>query len=166
MDNAVWGMLNDAEKALLRETTAPELTGLDEDALAALHQRVRRARDKYTKLYRRRAAEQVTADRSRKRAHAQHARTLIKAEAFEEALERTSRALARAAKASAAQLKAERLAAAQASHSGAAASGRAAPTQPEPTGGAPRTRRTPASEKRRASIRATGARRQAKRDAR
>lgn len=166
MDNAVWGMLNDSEKALLRETAPAELSGLDEDALSALHQRVRRARDKYTKLYRRRAAEQVVADRSRKRAHTQHARTLIKAEAFEEALERTSRALARAAKAAAAELKAERLAAARTSHTGAAASGRAEPQPPEPKPPAPRLRRTPASEKQRAAVRATGARRQAKRDAR
>ena len=110
MDNAVWAMLNDTEKALLRETEPSALAGRDEDALAALHDRVRRARNKYSKLYRRRASAQVGADAARGRAHATHARTVVKAEAFEEALAEVSLHLARAARSSAEALKAERLA--------------------------------------------------------
>ena len=106
-------MLNEAEKVLLRDTERHALEGLDEDALLALHDRVRRTRAKYTKLYRRRAAGQVASDAARGRAHATHARTAVKAEAFEDALARVSRQLARAAKESADALKMERLAAAR-----------------------------------------------------
>jgi hypothetical protein len=109
MNNATWAMLNESEKTLLRQVEAPSLARLDEDALIDLHARVRRARNKYTTLYRRRAASQVKADADRAKAHAQHARTAVKAEAFEDALARVSRALARAARANAAALRAERL---------------------------------------------------------
>src|SRR5262245_52864629 len=106
-------MLHDTEKALLREGERPALAQLDEDELLDLHDRVRRARKKYATLYRRRAGAQVKADADRAKAHAQHARTAAKAEAFEDALARVSQALAKAARASAAALRAERLAAAQ-----------------------------------------------------
>ena len=85
-------MLNDTERALLRE--ADDLDRLDEDELVALHDRVRRARNKYSKLYRRRASAQVSADASRARAHVAHARAAAKAELFEDALARVSRRLA------------------------------------------------------------------------
>ena len=76
MNNAIWGMLNETEKALLREVEPKRLNKLDEDGLANLHDLIRRARRKYTKLYRRRASEQVSIDSSRKKAHLQHARTV------------------------------------------------------------------------------------------
>ena len=113
MKKSILAMLNDSEQALLRETEARELEGLDEDDLLDLHTRVRRARTKYSKLYRRRASAQVGKDARRSGAHPKHARTAVKAEIFEDALARVSRQLARAAKESAALLKAERLAAAR-----------------------------------------------------
>jgi hypothetical protein len=74
---------------------------------------VRSARKKYATLYRRRAGSQVRADADRAKAHAQHARTAVKAEAFEDALARVSRAVAKAAAANAATLRTERLEAAR-----------------------------------------------------
>jgi len=109
MNKATWAMLNETEKALLRQAETSSLALLDEDELIDLHTRVRRARNKYTTLYRRRASSQVQADTDRAKAHAQHARTAVKAETFEDALARVSRALARAARARAAALRAERL---------------------------------------------------------
>jgi hypothetical protein len=113
MNKATWAMLNESEKALLRRAEPSALALLDEDELIELHDRVRRARNKYATLYRRRASAQVKEDASRARAHAQHARTAVKAEAFEDALARVSQALARAARAHAAELRAERLGTAQ-----------------------------------------------------
>jgi hypothetical protein len=96
MHDSVWAMLNEAEKGLLRDAEPRALATLDEDELLAVHDRLRRVRNKYAKLYRRRAAEQVAGDASRGRAHAAHARTATKAEAFEEALARVSRLVAKA----------------------------------------------------------------------
>jgi hypothetical protein len=109
MNKTTWAMLNESEKALLRQAEASSLVGLDEDELIDLHTRVRRARSKYATLYRRRASAQVKKDAGRVKAHAQHARTAVKAEAFEDALARVSRALAKAARARAAALREERL---------------------------------------------------------
>ena len=50
MKNAIWGMLNETEKALLREVESKRFNKLDEDGFAELHDRIRRARRKYTKL--------------------------------------------------------------------------------------------------------------------
>lgn len=166
MNNAVWAMLNESEKALLRDAEPAALAKLDEDGLLALHDRVRRVRNKYSKLYRRRAAGQVGTDAARGRAHATHARTATKAEAFEDALARVSRHLAKAAKASADALKAERLAAARqgkgapkrpASRAKGAASAKGSPPA------AKVKRRTPASERASASARAATRRAEAAR---
>ena len=124
MKNAIWGMLNETEQALLREVEPKRLNSLDEDGLAELHDRIRRARRKYTKLYRRRASEQVAKDASRKKAHQQHARTVTKAEAIEDALAVVSDKLARAARDSAEELKQERLEAARSWKSGSSAQGK------------------------------------------
>src|SRR5690348_14480540 len=113
VNNATWAMLNESEKALLRQVESSSLANLDEDELIDLHTRVRRARTKYAVLYRRRASAQVKKDAGRVKAHAQHARTAVKAEAFEDALAKVSRALAKAARANAAALRAERLATAK-----------------------------------------------------
>jgi hypothetical protein len=168
MNKATWAMLNESEKALLRDADASSLARLDEEQLIDLHARVRRARKKYATLYRRRASSQVRADADRAKAHAQHARTAVKAEAFEDALARVSSALARAARASAAALRAERLETARRQPR----SPRRPPTK-RTRAKAPRgvrkaaTRvRTPISERASASARSRTRRAQATRDAR
>jgi hypothetical protein len=95
----------------------------------------------------------------------------LKAEAFEEALSRVSGRVAVLARRAAAELRAERIAAAKAARQGQAPGTRrpapaASPSGPADTrasAGDP-TLRSPALAKRRASTRAAGARRQAKRD--
>lgn len=170
MDDATWAMLNETEKALLREVEPRRLEGLDEDELAALHDRIRRARNKYSKLYRRRAAEHVTANATRAKAHAAHARTVAKAEAFEEALAAVSQRLARVARASAAALRKERIAAARGGTGASAETVRDAGARkaapPAGTSRAKAKRRTPATKKASASSRASTRRAQAKRDTR
>jgi hypothetical protein len=104
----------------------------------------------------------------------ENTRAAMKAEAFEEALSLVSRRVAALARQSAAELRAERLAAARAArqgqappgaHEAAPAAGRRGPVVTgEPTGD--RSLRSPALAKRRASTRAAGDRRQAKRDSR
>jgi hypothetical protein len=168
MNNATRAMLNETEKELLRETEADALALLGEDALVDLHTRVRRARTKYAKLYRRRASAQVGQDGGRGRAHAAHARTAAKAEAFEDALARVSQSLARAARATAAEIKAERLAAARSVKGTPAGRGAPGPSRTG-TGTTPAAhvkRRTPASKRAAASARATTKRAQARSDAR
>mgnify|MGYP001328130974 CR=1 FL=1 len=166
MNNAVWGMLNESEKELLREVEPEKLAKLDEDGLSDLHDRVRRARRKYAKLYRRRASAQVAQDSSRKKAHAQHERTAAKAEAFEEALATVSVALAKAARASAKELKAERIAAARAVRSGAP--DRNPGSKGSKVGPADRKKKqkTPISKKNNASNRAKNQRSEVKRASR
>jgi hypothetical protein len=56
VNKALFAMLTETEKKLLLDTEPSALRGLDEDDLAALHDRVRRTRNTYSKLYRRRAA--------------------------------------------------------------------------------------------------------------
>lgn len=161
MNNATWAMLNETEKALLREAEPAAAAKLDEDALLALHDRIRRARNKYSKLYRRRAQGQVAKDASRGRAHSVNARTAAKAEAFEEALARVSRLVARAAKAAADELKAERLAAAKAT-SGRPAT-RGAATGRAKAAPARKQQRTPIRKRASATSRAATRRKQATR---
>ena len=166
MNNATWAMLNESEKALLRQAEGAALARLDEDELIDLHTRVRRARTKYATLYRRRAGAQVKTDAGRVKAHAQHARTAVKAEAFEDALARVSRALAKAARSRAVALRAERLEAAQKQN--------AAPPRRPPstkrakasTGARKRTTRTPIRKRASASARSRTRRAQAARAAR
>jgi lysyl-tRNA synthetase class I len=162
MDAQLRSMLNETEQALLRAVQSRELKRLDEDELAELHDRVRRARNKYSKLYRRRSSERVTSDRSRGRASAANATAARKAEGFEDALAKVSERLAQVAAAAAEELKAERLAAARRTP--------VAPTTPttkKATGGpatGKSTTRTPASEKKRASTKSSNKRSQAARD--
>jgi len=151
--------LTKGEESLVEETKAKNLEPLDEDALLELHRRVRRARNKYVKAYRR---ESVGAKKSR---------WAVKAEAFEDALSLVSQRLGVIARQSAAELRAERLAAAK-------GSGASSPSAPDDSGDhvgpvpdAPsrsgdRSLVSPASRKRNAATRASGARRQAKRDSR
>jgi hypothetical protein len=160
-------MLNETEKGLLRAAERPALVDLDEEELLALHDRIRRARNKYSTLYRRRASARVARDQSRGRAHETNARTVVKAEAFEDALARVSQALARAARASAGELKRERIAAATRLRRDTVD---VAPRRTTRAGsdvragaGAKAQRRTPAAKRASASARAATRRHQAKR---
>jgi hypothetical protein len=172
MNASLLAVLNDAERLLVAETERAELAALDEDAAISLETRIRRARNKYVGQYRRGASARVAEKGGRGMARPENKRAALKAEAFEEALSRVSRRVAALARQSAAQLRAERLAAAKAAKEGrgpgtqaAPAAGRKGPTVTgEPTGD--RALRSPATEKRRASAQAQGARQQAKRDSR
>ena len=168
MNKAVLNSMTDAERRLVAETEPAATASLDEDELLELHVRIRRARGKYVKSYRRSAGTKVGARASRGTAYAENQRDRDKAEVFELALARVSRQVAKAAAQAAAELKVERLAAAR----GAAA----APVAAKATSGAGRSA-TPARPKRGAtkttgglkkdaSSTAQGARRQAKRDSR
>ena len=164
MDAQLRSMLNETEQALLRAVQPRELKRLDEDALTELHDRIRRARNKYSKLYRRRASDRVASDRSRGRASAANAKAARKAEGFEDALAKVSERLAQVAAAAAEELKAERLAAARRTPVAATS-----PTAKKATGGPAAGKsktRTPASEKKRASTKSSNKRSQAARDRR
>ena len=165
--------LTAAERSLVEQTVPRVLATFDEDELVALHDRVRRASTKYRTLYRRQSASTGRRQRSRGNAAVANEGTAIKSEIFEEALSRVSAALAKAARDSAKELKAQRLAAARGDRARATSPRRPArPAAGSGRGKSSRARgsagstRTPATTKRRASTQATGARRQAKRDAR
>lgn len=173
MNRSLVAMLNDAELELVRSTEPDALAALDEDELLELHTRVRRARTKYTKLYRRRGAERVAADASRGRASATNAKTAAKVEIFEDILARVSRRLATVARQSAKDLRDERLEAARAvkdvramtTAGRAPTRGKGAKSQTTRARG-DAAKRSPVKEKARASTRAKGQRRQAKKDSR
>jgi hypothetical protein len=173
MNASLLAVLNDTERLLVAETGRAELAALDEDAAIELETRIRRVRNKYVGQYRRAASAAVPEHGGRGTARPENKRAAMKAEAFEEALSRVSRRVAALARQAAAELRAERLAAAKAARQGhgprvraaVPAVGRPGPAVTgEPTGD--RALRSPASQKRRASTRATGARQQAKRDSR
>ena len=183
MANAVINSLPESEWLLVKETERAALAALSEDELIELHTRVRRARGKYVKNYRRGASARVSTAGGRGKARPQNSRDRDRAEVFEDALARVSTALSSAAKRSAAELKAERIAAAQAAKAGIspskAAAGRTAAAAPARTASAAKAPAsstkaragaastvTPRSLKKGASSAAQGARRQAKRDSR
>ena len=101
------------EQTLLVSTEAKRLDGVDEDELADLLTRVRRARKKYTDLDRRQSTEAIKAAGRRSVSSSSGERTLRKAEIFEDSVARVARALSRTARDNAAALKRERLDAAQ-----------------------------------------------------
>lgn len=173
MNASLPAVLNDGERLLVAETERAKLAALDEDAAIELETRIRRARNKYVGQYRRAASAAVVEHGGRGKARQENKFALVKAEAFEEALSRVSRRVATLARQAALELRAERLAAARAvkqsrgpdrGRAAVAAGAKGATVTGEPTGD--RALRSPASEKRRASTRAKGARRQAKRDSR
>ncbi|MEU5877053.1 hypothetical protein [Spirillospora sp. NPDC047279] len=166
---ALLNSMSENELALVRETERARLQDMDEDGLLELHTRIRRARDKHVKLYRREAAGRVEEYGGRGVSRPKNRRNAQKAEVFEDALSRVSRHLAAAARRAAAALKSERLEAARAERH----SGPAAPHPEEGTGTlrSQRAVRSPKSPslrnsltKQQASSQAAGARRQAKRD--
>ncbi len=173
MNASLLAVLNDAERLLVAQTERAELAKLDEDGAIELEGRIRRARNKYVGQYRRAASAAVPEHGGRGRARPENKRAAMKAEAFEEALARVSRRVASLAREAAAGLRAERLAASRAARQGRGpgTGGAAAPAVrrgPVVTGEATgdRALHSPATAKRRASTRAAGARRQAKRDSR
>ena len=114
--NALIGTLRDDELDLLRATEPDRMAALDEDDLLDLHSRVRRARTKYVKLYRRQASTQVKKSGGRGKGRPKNRRNADKAEAFEDALARVSRRVTIVARKAAKKLKNERLAAAARKH--------------------------------------------------
>ena len=174
MNKSLLAVLNDAERLLVAQTGRAELAALDEDAAIELETRIRGARNKYVGQYRRAASAAVAEHGGRGKARPENTRAAMKAEAFEEALSLVSRRVAALARQSAAELRAERLAAARAAKQGQAPGAQKKPAPAtarkgpavtgEPVGD--RALRSPATAKRRASTRAAGARRQAKRDSR
>jgi hypothetical protein len=183
MNATMLSVLNDDERFLVALTEPDELAPLGEDDAIELHARIRKARNKYTGLYRRRASARVAEKGGRGRARPANERAAIKAEAFEQALSRVSRRVAVLARQSATRLRGERIEMARAAKQGRGpdADGQASAqtaTGRQVTGrqvtGRPvtgakagdRALRSPATEKRRASTKAAGARRQAKRDRR
>jgi hypothetical protein len=163
MNKAMLFSMTESERLLVGETEAAELQALDEDALLTLETRIRRARNKYVKLYRRQASANVAEQGGRGFAAPQNQRDRDKAEVFELALAQVSRRVGVAAKQAADKLRTERLEAAR--------RGRwqpAEPPSPSPdTAGS--DRRVPHEKstggiKKDASTRAMGAKRQAKRD--
>lgn len=157
--------LREDELDLLRETEPERMGQLDEDGLLELHTRVRRARTKYVKLYRRQASTRVEDLGGRGFARPKNRRNFDKAEIFEDALAGVSKRLSVLAHQSATELKAERLAAAKAGSAGPRTDGRVI----EPRGGnsrVPAHAQTTGGQKRDASSQAQGARRQAARDGR
>ena len=174
MNASLLAVLNDAERLLVAETGRAELAALDEDGALELEAKIRRARNKYVGQYRRGASAAVAEHGGRGKARPENKRAGMKAEAFEEALSKVSRRVAALARQSAAVLRAERIAAAravrQAQGPGARTAAPAADGQQGPSAAqepaSDRALRSPDMEKRRASTRAAGARRQAKRDSR
>jgi hypothetical protein len=174
MKASLLAALNESERLLVAETETAALAALDEDDVAALHDRVRRARNKYVGQYRRGASARVPAAGGRGKARPANQLAAIKAEAFEEALSRVSRRLAVLARRSAVELRDERLASARGSARPAAKKAATTRAAAKKTVTPPRktpvrrgvAARTPASEKARASTRAAGDRRQGKRDSR
>jgi len=165
MDRRLLAQLNDADLMLWRETERETMAALDEDAVSELHDRIRRARNKYTGQYRRVASARVAETGGRGKARPANARNAARAEVFEEALNRVSRRLAVLSRQSAADLRAERLAAAKANRT-AGPVWAAAKEPPGDQGRARAHRQTTGGQKRDASTRSAGARRQAVRDAR
>jgi len=173
MNKSLLAVLNDGERLQVGQTGRAELAALDEDAAIELETRIRRARNKYVGQYRRAASAAVSEHGGRGKAQPENTWAALKAEAFEDALSRVSRRVAALARQSAAELRSERIAAARAAKQGQAPGAWAAAPAAGQTGqaaaGAPtgdRTLRSPIMAKRRASTRAAGARRQAKRDSR
>ncbi len=161
-------LFNSAEQTLLVQTERDRLTLLDEDELDKLLTRVRRARTKYTKLYRRQSGDLVAAKSSRAGTSTSNQRTKRKAEILEDALARVATALGTAARATAKELKSERLAAAKAAKGSPVKNGGSAGGSKvesgTTSGRAPSGRST--SKARQASKKSSGARNQARRDSR
>ncbi len=166
MNQGLLNSLTDAERLLVAETERDALKLLDEDELLDLHQRIRRARTKYVKNYRRAASAAVAPSGGRGKSYPKNQRDRDKAELFESVLARVSREVATAARRASMELRSERIAAAR-SNGGRAVAAPVPVDRPAPEANKrPRATKTTGGLKKDASTRAAGARRQAKRDAR
>ncbi len=166
MKRSLINSLSEREARVLAETEREALTTLGEDELLSLHERARRARNKYTKLYRRRASARVGPSGGRGHAHAKNQRNRDKAELFELALARVSRQVEVVAQQAADELRETRIAAARARPGGPEHRGGPAVAEARGSDTRRKHRKTTGGLKRDASTRATGARRQATRDSR
>lgn len=168
MNKAILNSLSEPDQVLVMQTERGRLIELDEDELVDLHTRVRRARNKYVKLYRRQASNRVAEQGGRGKARPKNRRNADRAEVFEFALARVSRRLGAEARRSAAALRAERLAAARRGPSKKPPKGGANAGTTKPGGQKNDDRRltTPAAKKRVSTSAAAGNRRQAKKDRR
>ena len=167
--------LSKGEQSLIMDTRPKQLDGLSEDALLDLHARVRRGRNKYSKLYRQSARGQVKADRARGAASKKSRGDAERAEVFEDALARVSDRLSKAARKSATKLRKQRLdavkaqkaaksKAAKARAAGKAKKSPARKTSPKAAAKGKRTStKSPVSKRSVASQRSTKARKGAKR---
>lgn len=166
MDKTLLAHLTGTEQHLWDQTDPAALVDLTEDEVLELHGRIRSARNKYTGQYRRGASARVGAVGGRGAARSGNTTARARAEVFEEALSRVSRRLAALSRQAANDLKAERLAAARSEQG--TGPGAAVATATKGTVGPGRARaheKTTGGVKRDASTRSTGARRQARRDA-
>ncbi|HEY7858124.1 MAG TPA: hypothetical protein VIC82_06455 [Candidatus Nanopelagicales bacterium] len=171
MNKSMLAILNESERLLVAETDRAELAQLDEDEAIALHARIRKARNKYVGQYRRTASARVVDRGARGEARPKNQRAALKAEAFEEALSRVSQRLGVLSRQAAAELRSDRLAAARgvkaappAGTKGTASTASRRTVTDKPRGD--RALRSPVSKKQNAGTKASGARRQAKRDSR
>jgi len=96
MEQYLW-VLKSTERDLIRELEPERLALLDEDGLMELHKRVRRARNKHSKNYRRGAASGVAEVGARGTAASKSDKSRARAYVFEEALSIVSGELARVA---------------------------------------------------------------------
>lgn len=163
MKKSVLWSLTEKDRALLMETRPKDLDELDEDGLVALHTRVQRTRTKHVKNYRRSAADRVTSTGTRGGARPGNQAHRDRAEAFEDALARVSRRLAKVARQSANALRDERIAAARKTGGASKAAERKPAGRPADRLN-DRRDTSPARQKRVASTTAVGARRQARKD--
>lgn len=166
MVKATFSVLSEADKKLVLEAEPKRLKALDEDQLIDLHARVRRARNRHVKLYRREAGAQVSTDRARALASKKSRRNAARAEVFEETLARVSRRLGAEARASADALRAERLEQARSGRGASAKTAKRSAGKGKASGSGRKAPKavSPATKKERASTKAAGKRRQAKRD--
>ena len=164
--HALANSLGKPEQDLLRETEPKRMVALDEDELIDLHKRIRRARNKYAGIYRRQGSAKVRKKGGRGLAKQKNTRNAGRSEVFEDALARVSAQLALVAAASAEQLKVDRIAAANppASWPGAQSATQAIDENQAAAQVTDRTPKGSGREKRNASSRAQGTRRQARRD--
>lgn len=164
MDQYLWVLKQD-QLDLIRELEPARLELLDEEGLLQLHKRVRKARNKHTTNYRRKAADEVLEAGGRGAAANKSDKARARALVFEEALSIVSTELARVAHEAAEELKDERLERAGADKStGPKSSGTG--TKSTTTSGRTRShQKTTGGVKRDASSRSQGAQRQAKKDA-
>jgi hypothetical protein len=166
MNQGLLNSLTDAERLLVAQTERDALKGLDEDELLDLHQRIRRARTKYVKNYRRAASAAVAGVGGRGMSYPRNQRDRDKAELFESVLAKVSREVAVVANRASMQLRAERLEAARAAKAAAPAMHATDGSKSEAVSRPPMAKKTTGGLKKDASTRAMGARRQAKRDSR